>query len=73
MLYEVITGPAVNFGLAILLGIVALFFDLRLVNPATILDELQSITFSAVFGYVFFYNIFLGIFNLLPAFRNNFV
>jgi stage IV sporulation protein FB len=63
-----IAGPAVNFGLAILLTVIVLLFDIGLSSPMSILADLQRITFKAVFGYVFFYNIFLGVFNLLPAF-----
>lgn len=63
-----IAGPAVNFGLAILFGAMAVTFRLTLANPATVLNDLQRITFESVFAYVFFYNIFLGVFNLLPAF-----
>lgn len=63
-----IAGPAVNFGIAILLTAAAFAFGIQIDNPAAILAGLQRITFESIFGYIFFYNIFLGVFNLLPAF-----
>ncbi len=63
-----IAGPAVNFLLAIIAAPVFLIGAAELLNPTTILTELDAITFSAVFTYVFIYNLFLGVFNLLPAF-----
>ena len=63
-----IAGPAVNFALAILLGIVALAVDIPVSRPLETLVEVQRITFSSIFAYVFVSNLFLGIFNLLPAF-----
>lgn len=65
-----IAGPAVNFVLAILLGLVALLFAIDL-NTQQMLQSLQgmgSLEFNPIFSYVFATNLFLGIFNLLPAF-----
>ncbi|MFP3853866.1 MAG: site-2 protease family protein [Anaerolineales bacterium] len=65
-----IAGPAVNFVLAILLTAVALVFSIRL-SPEQIMQSLRgmgSLELAPVFSYVFATNIFLGVFNLLPAF-----
>ncbi len=60
-------GPLVNFALAALLAIFGLAFgqDLGL-RFAFRLPA--GITFGAVFSYIFAANLFLGLFNLLPAF-----
>jgi Zn-dependent protease/CBS domain-containing protein len=63
-----IAGPAVNFGLAIILGLIAWAFNIAILNPVEILEGLERITFTQIFTYVFIYNIFLAVFNLLPAF-----
>jgi stage IV sporulation protein FB len=62
-----IAGPAVNFLLAILLGALALLpgFDFVALDDLTITGE---ITLPLIFTYIFAYNIFLGVFNLIPAF-----
>lgn len=63
-----IAGPAVNFVLAIVLGVVAVAFSIPVTNFLAELQDLQSITFASIFSSIFIYNLFLGIFNLLPAF-----
>jgi Zn-dependent protease/CBS domain-containing protein len=63
-----IAGPAVNFGLAVILGMIAWAFNIAILNPIEILEGLERITFTQIFTYVFIYNIFLAVFNLLPAF-----
>lgn len=65
-----IAGPMVNFVLAILLAIVGLGFgfDLGISSLGSILSQLGSFSFIALFGYLFSSNLFLGLFNLLPAF-----
>jgi Zn-dependent protease len=63
-----IAGPAVNFVLAIILGIVAVAGNLAITGPTSIITDLERITVEGVFSYIFIYNLFLGIFNLLPAF-----
>jgi Zn-dependent protease/predicted transcriptional regulator len=65
-----VAGPAVNFVLAIVLVVVALALNISL-SPAEMIKSLQgmgSLTFDAIFRYLFVTNIFLGVFNLLPAF-----
>jgi len=62
-----IAGPAVNFLLAILLGVLSLLPGFDFVG----LDELTvsgGITLPLIFTYIFAYNLFLGVFNLIPAF-----
>ncbi len=60
-------GPLVNFALAVVLAVFGLAYgqdlglQLALRLPA-------GITFGAVFSYIFAANLFLGLFNLLPAF-----
>jgi Zn-dependent protease len=65
-----IAGPLVNFVLAGLLGIIGLTYglDLGLTGLQTVLRQLGDAHLSAVFSYVFVSNLFLGLFNLLPAF-----
>jgi stage IV sporulation protein FB len=65
-----IAGPLVNFALAGLLAIVGLAagLDMTLRGLAGVLSQLGSANLSAIFRYVFVSNLFLGLFNLLPAF-----
>ncbi|MGA9531203.1 MAG: site-2 protease family protein [Anaerolineales bacterium] len=65
-----VAGPAVNFVLGIALAAVALFLNISLA-PSEMIRSLQgmgSLTFDGIFRYLFVTNIFLGVFNLLPAF-----
>lgn len=65
-----IAGPLVNFGLAILMFIAGLVvgIDSVLSNPLNIARLMGEISPNAIFAYVFASNLFLGIFNLIPAF-----
>lgn len=63
-----IAGPAVNFVLAILFGAVAVAFNISVANLFSIFSVAPTLTFESIFLYTFFYNLFLGVFNLLPAF-----
>lgn len=65
-----IAGPLVNFVLAIiLLGLsLASGQGLDLINPARLYESMGTLSFSAIYNYVFYSNLFLGIFNLIPAF-----
>lgn len=60
-----LAGPAVNVALAVLMGSAAVLFGLPLTNPLT---GGVSLTFGAIFSYIFFYNVILAIFNMIPAF-----
>lgn len=65
-----IAGPAVNFVLAIILWVTARAIGISLA-PREIARSLQgmgALELEAVFQYVFAANIFLAVFNLLPAF-----
>ncbi|MFP4323311.1 MAG: site-2 protease family protein [Anaerolineales bacterium] len=63
-----IAGPAVNAVIAILFLPVFALGLLDLMDPVVLLQDLEAVTVSGVFTYLFIYNIFLGLFNLLPAF-----
>lgn len=65
-----IAGPLVNFVLAIVLAVVGLASgaDLRLNDIPAVLSGLGQFSLISLFGYVFASNLFLGVFNLLPAF-----
>lgn len=65
-----IAGPAVNFVLAILLAVFAWFaqLNLSLDQLPSLLLNLDGISFTALFAYLFASNLLLGVFNLIPAF-----
>jgi len=65
-----IAGPLVNFALAIILAPLGLALGQGFGGwpPADLFDNLGQLSFNAIFNYVFVSNLFLGIFNLLPAF-----
>jgi Zn-dependent protease/CBS domain-containing protein len=65
-----IAGPLVNFGLAILMFAAGLAagIDGLMSNPLRIAGLLGEISPNAIFTYVFASNLFLGVFNLIPAF-----
>ncbi len=59
-----VAGPAVNVVMAVLMGAMILVFNIPLTAPFTGI----SLTFAVIFSYIFYYNIMLALFNLLPAF-----
>jgi Zn-dependent protease/CBS domain-containing protein len=65
-----IAGPLVNFGLAMVLTLGALLFGygLNVGHLSAVLTGIASASLASIFGYVFVSNLFLGLFNLLPAF-----
>jgi len=65
-----IAGPLVNFGLAILMVVMGLVFgqSVGLTSLSTMFTGLQSFNLPTLLGYVFASNLFLAVFNLLPAF-----
>lgn len=65
-----IAGPLVNFALAIILAPLGLALgqNIGVWPSADLFDNLGQLSFNAIFNYVFISNLFLGIFNLLPAF-----
>lgn len=69
-LFIAIAGPAVNFALALLLLVPAGLTGqtASLFSAGQLLDGAGNLTVMAVYRYVFFSNLFLGVFNLLPAF-----
>ncbi|MCA9975186.1 MAG: site-2 protease family protein [Anaerolineales bacterium] len=62
-----IAGPAVNFMIAIMMGMAVWGFGIEISNPLFALS-IGGLSWAALFSYVFVYNIFLALFNLLPAF-----
>jgi len=66
--FVAIAGPAVNFVVAILMGLFALLANVSLANPLQIVSGTAGFGLQAMFGYIFYYNILLAVFNLLPAF-----
>lgn len=66
-----IAGPLVNFVLAGLLFLVAIGAGLVIGNPfdfEAMFAGMTTLSLSSIFTYVFVANLFLGIFNLIPAF-----
>lgn len=63
-----IAGPAVNFVLAIILWLIARVLNIDVLPTLSSLGSFDNLSFSTIFAYVFVYNLFLGVFNLLPAF-----
>jgi Zn-dependent protease/CBS domain-containing protein len=65
-----VAGPAVNFSLAILLGAVGWFLGYRfeISQLSAAFTGLSQANAASIFSYIFASNLFLGVFNLLPAF-----
>lgn len=63
-----IAGPAVNFVIAVLMALFIPILGLGVTDFMTALSGMAGLTITAVFAYVFAYNIFLALFNLIPAF-----
>jgi Zn-dependent protease/CBS domain-containing protein len=63
-----LAGPAVNFALAIILWLVGQGFGFQLQDSLAAIMTLERFSFDALYGYVFVANLFLAVFNLLPAF-----
>ncbi len=63
-----IAGPAVNFGIGLLMLLAAWLSNIAILDPLTILFGEAGLTLAGLFSYVFVYNLFLALFNLLPAF-----
>ena len=65
-----IAGPLVNFGLAIVLALLAVVLGLEIGigNMPLTFSRLARASLQSVFAYVFISNLFLGLFNLIPAF-----
>jgi Zn-dependent protease len=63
-----IAGPAVNVVMAIVMWVTAVFLGIDLSNPFGVMVGLGGVSLAALYTYVFVYNIFLAVFNLVPAF-----
>jgi Zn-dependent protease len=65
-----IAGPLVNFALAVILAAIAPLLGQSLSGGSLLAlpSLLGKLTFSSIFGYVFTTNLFIGLFNLIPAY-----
>jgi len=63
-----IAGPAVNVLVAAVMWVTAVILNINLSDPLHVLMGASGVSLSALFAYVFVYNIFLAGFNLIPAF-----
>lgn len=63
-----LAGPAVNVVVALLMLSVAPVFNFSLGNFSALLENGSSLTAAAIFSLVFYYNIALAVFNMIPAF-----
>jgi CBS domain-containing protein len=54
--------------MAIIMGLFAFLANLSLSNPLLVAGGATGFGLEALFSYIFFYNIMLAVFNLLPAF-----
>jgi stage IV sporulation protein FB len=63
-----IAGPAVNLAAAVLMAILIPVLGIGTADFTAALSGGAGLTATAVFAFVFAYNIFLAVFNLIPAF-----
>jgi len=65
-----IAGPLVNFALAILLALIAPLVGQSISSGSLLAlpELLGKLTFPSIFGYIFTTNLFIGLFNLIPAY-----
>jgi len=63
-----VAGPAVNVVIALLMALFIPVWGLGVRDFVAALSLSMGLTLTAVFAYVFVYNIILAVFNLIPAF-----
>lgn len=63
-----LAGPAVNLLAALLMGAVLLTPSVELQDPTMVIMGISGFSLGSLFSYIFFYNILLGLFNMIPAF-----
>ncbi len=63
-----IAGPAVNVAIALLMTLVAWAAGLNLQDALIAISRIDGFAVATLFYYIFVYNIFLALFNLIPAF-----
>ena len=63
-----IAGPAVNVAMALVLGALALLSGVSPTNLIGGISGAEGATLAALLSYIFVSNLFLAIFNLIPAF-----
>lgn len=63
-----LAGPLVNVAVGILMLLLAPFLGFSFTNPLLLLNSAPTITLTTIFAYLFYYNIALAVFNMIPAF-----
>lgn len=63
-----IAGPAVNILMAFVIAAVGIAYGLNLTSLTTSFSVSESATVAALISYIFLSNLFLAVFNLIPAF-----
>lgn len=63
-----IAGPAVNVAIALLMIVIAPLIGINFTNPLALITGGISLTLTTILGYLFYYNVALAVFNMLPAF-----
>ncbi|GMQ79321.1 MAG: site-2 protease family protein [Anaerolineae bacterium] len=63
-----LAGPAVNLMAALLMALVLLTPVVSLGDPAVVMMGVSGFSLGSLFSFIFFYNILLGLFNMIPAF-----
>ncbi len=63
-----IAGPPVNVAIALLMTLVAWAAGLNLQDALIAISRIDGFALATLFYYIFVYNIFLAVFNLIPAF-----
>ncbi len=64
----VLAGPMVNLIVAILMAMVFLTPAASFSDPISVMMGVSGFNLNSLFSYIFFYNILLGLFNMIPAF-----
>ncbi len=63
-----LAGPAVNLIAALLMALVLITPVASLDDPAAVMMGVSGYGLNSLFSFIFFYNIMLGLFNMIPAF-----
>lgn len=63
-----VAGPAVNVVIALIMGAVALTANINLGNTFAAVSGIAGLSIGSLFAFIFYYNIILALFNLIPAF-----
>ncbi len=63
-----LAGPAVNVVVALLMAMILLTPAASLNDPIMVMTGMSGFNLNSLFSYIFFYNILLVLFNMIPAF-----